>query len=92
MSERISLLWLVLRFSIALFRKLCASEKKYGWRGGWREIGWRPTLLHQIRTHVEKGDPRDVAAYCAFAWHHGWPVAEIQKRERGQHERPDLDA
>jgi hypothetical protein len=21
--------------------------------------------------HVAKGDPRDVAAYCAFLWHHG---------------------
>lgn len=29
-----------------------------------------------LAEHVAKGDPRDVAAYCAFAWHHGWSTAE----------------
>jgi hypothetical protein len=25
----------------------------------------------KLLEHVANGDPRDVAAYCAFLWHHG---------------------
>jgi DNA repair exonuclease SbcCD ATPase subunit len=28
----------------------------------------------KLREHVEKGDPLDVAAYCAFLWYHGQPA------------------
>ncbi len=31
-------------------------------------------MLRSIRQHLAKGDPRDVAAYCAFAWYHGWSL------------------
>lgn len=67
---------LVDRFTAALRAKLKASEKKHGWSGAWKDISWRPTLLYAIREHVDKGDPRDVAAYCAFAWHHGWSLSD----------------
>lgn len=30
---------------------------------------------------MTKGDPLDVAAYCAFAWHHGWPTATDDDRK-----------
>jgi len=67
---------LLSRFAEAVQSKLYAAEEKYGWRGGWKEDGWQDKLREDIRTHVEKGDPRDVAAYCAFAWHHGWSLSQ----------------
>ncbi len=66
---------LVARFSAALLNKLIAAERKYEWKHGWRADAWADGLRREIREHVEKGDPRDVAAYCAFAWHHGWTLA-----------------
>lgn len=67
---------LVANFSKALLQKLYASEAKYNWQGGWKKDDWRDDLLKDIRKHVEKGDPRDVAAYAAFAWHHGWSLKD----------------
>lgn len=63
---------LVDRFSRALLQKLIASEKKYEFGNGWLEPldTWDDPLQDQLVRHVEKGDPLDVAAYCAFAWHH----------------------
>ena len=66
---------LVDRFAVALKDKLRAAEAKYGWNDGWKSDDWQIGLAARIREHVEKGDPRDVAAYCAFAWHHGWSLA-----------------
>src|SRR5512146_571765 len=75
-EEDAALVELVERFSAALLEKLRASEAKYGWSGGWRhDPNWADDLRRDIRKHIEKGDPRDVAAYCAFAWHHGWSLA-----------------
>lgn len=67
---------LVDRFAEALKDKLAKAERKYGYQDGWRDPSWRDALLAKLREHVGKGDPRDVAAYCAFAWHHGWSISE----------------
>lgn len=61
-------------FGSSLLDKLVDSESKYGWRGKWRDKGWREELCRELREHVGKGDPRDVAAFCAFAWYHGWSL------------------
>ncbi len=66
---------LVSRFSTALLEKLRAAEAKYGYSDGWLKTDWPDDLRRDIRRHVDKGDPRDVAAYCAFAWHHEWSLA-----------------
>lgn len=66
---------LVREFSVALLAKLREAEAKYGYSNDWARDGWGDALRQHIREHVEKGDPRDVAAYCAFAWHHGWTLA-----------------
>lgn len=63
---------LVDRFSAALKEKLHAAEAKYGHDDAWMRDDWQTDLVRDLQRHVEKGDPRDVAAYCAFAWHHGW--------------------
>jgi len=66
---------LVARFSEALLAKLRDAQQKYGY-DGWVRDDWADELRLHLRQHVEKGDPRDVAAYCAFAWHHGWSLAQ----------------
>lgn len=68
---------LVSRFSVALLSKLRDADKKQGHGNGWLNDDWRDDLVGSMLHHVNKGDPRDVAAYCAFAWHHGWSVSPI---------------
>lgn len=65
---------LVLTFAKALAEKLHRSEQKYGWSDGWKDVGWQDKCLADFHHHINKGDPRDVAAYCAFMWYHGWPT------------------
>ena len=66
---------LVDRFAAALLEKLRAAEKKYGYDDAWTRPDWHDDLIVHLHKHIAKGDPRDVAAYCAFAWHHGWSLA-----------------
>lgn len=65
---------LVDRFAKAMKEKLEKAEAKYGYSDGWLADDWHDDLVRDLAAHVQKGDPRDVAAYCAFAWHHGWPT------------------
>lgn len=83
---------LVSRFSLALLEKIIASEAKYGWRNGWLRNDWEAKCRAEMLRHIEKGDPRDVAAYCAFMWHHGWNTSNGQQKpcpecgnDRGHH-------
>lgn len=62
---------LVQRFTTALAEKLARAEKKYGYRDGWASPDCVDGCQAALREHLRKGDPRDVAAYCAFLWHHG---------------------
>ena len=66
---------LVDRFASALEAKLRMAEAKYGWRNKWLRADWREECQGKLAHHVGKGDPRDVAAYAAFCWHHGWPTS-----------------
>jgi hypothetical protein len=66
---------LVRRFSEALANKLAGAEKKYGYSDAWQSPNWMDECRAQLMRHIEKGDPRDVAAYCAFLWHHGESTA-----------------
>ena len=61
---------LVARFSNALLKKLRLAQANG--RSGWDHDDWEADCQRGLLRHVEKGDPRDVAAYCAFMWHHGW--------------------
>lgn len=66
---------LVSDFSVALKSKLNAAREKYGHEDeAWQDTGWKAELLEQLHDHLIKGDPRDVAAYCAFAWYHQWSI------------------
>lgn len=70
---------LVKRFAVALAKKLRLAEEKYGFGDGWADDHWEKECLAHFHSHIEKGDPRDVAAYCAFMWHHGWITAPDDK-------------
>lgn len=61
---------LVARFSKALLAKLRLAQANG--RSGWDRNDWEKQCQEGLLRHLEKGDPRDVAAYCAFMWHHGW--------------------
>jgi len=63
---------LVQRFALALAKKLRLAEERYGHTDGWSRDDWEAECRDHLYQHLEKGDPRDVAAYCAFMWHHGW--------------------
>ena len=63
---------LVNDFCSALKDKLLAAQIKYHYDDGWRDSNWQQECLKKFKSHIEKGDPRDVAAYCAFMWFHGW--------------------
>lgn len=61
---------LVIGFASALATKLYNAQQKYGYWDGWTSPDWMSDCRAELRKHVEKGDPRDVAAYCAFLWYH----------------------
>lgn len=78
---------LVDHFSMALAEKLAEAEQKHGFKDGWLDPTWQDECRRQLHHHAAKGDPRDVAAYCAFCWHHGWPTtlpASPPERTEGQ--------
>ncbi|WP_242430053.1 hypothetical protein [Kluyvera intermedia] len=66
---------LVADFSTALAEKLYKAQLKYGYSDNWTRDGWAEECLQHFHQHIDKGDPRDVAAYCAFMWYHGWSTA-----------------
>lgn len=58
-------------FADAVVEKLRAADEKYGHGLMWRDDPNLDGMRRELREHLEKGDPRDVAAYCAFLWYHG---------------------
>jgi hypothetical protein len=62
---------LMIGFVTAMLLKLLKSERKYGYSTNWMRTGWMEECRSELRKHVLKGDPLDVAAYCAFLWFHG---------------------
>jgi hypothetical protein len=58
-------------FALQMKAKLAAAREKG--RGGWQTCS-PLSLSEMLRDHVEKGDPRDVANFCMFLWHHVSPI------------------
>lgn len=79
---------LVCQFAEALAEKLANAERKYGYSDGWADPTWMDECRAKLREHVEKGDARDVAAYCAFLWFHNESTSgnpkERQRSARGK--------
>ena len=61
---------LVWDFAKALAEKLYIAQEKYGYSDGWAQSNWVDECREELHRHIRKGDPRDVAAYCAFLWYH----------------------
>lgn len=79
-------------FARALKDKLAAAQVKYGFSDGWSSPDWEKECQCKLAEHAKKGDPRDVAAFCAFMWHHGWrtcsdvsATSEWEVRPAGSH-------
>lgn len=68
---------LICDFASALAEKLYKAQLKYGYSDNWKRGDWSEQCLQHFHQHIGKGDPRDVAAYCAFMWFHGWKT-ELQ--------------
>ncbi|KUY72687.1 hypothetical protein WI25_12745 [Burkholderia cepacia] len=68
---------LVRRFNVALAAKLARAEHKYGYADSWAAPDWMDECREQLLRHIAKGDPLDVAAYCAFLWHHGEVTVKV---------------
>lgn len=83
---------LVLRFASALADKLYKAEQKYGRSTDWMKDDWYDDCLQSLLEHIEKGDPKDVAAYCAFMWHHGWETKVAQPSQEEQKSVSDRQA
>lgn len=64
------------RFAYAMKQKLALAREKG--RSGWQQMN-PAELSDMLRDHVEKGDPRDVANFCMFLWHHGWVIETTNK-------------
>ncbi|EPV1495853.1 hypothetical protein ACV2MU_003185 [Klebsiella pneumoniae] len=74
---------LVTDFCTALAEKLYKAQLKYGYDADWKQDGWTSQCQAHFHQHIAKGDPRDVAAYCAFMWWHGWstkPAEGVESR------------
>lgn len=74
---------LVINFASKMGYKLRKSQIKYGFTNGWRHPNWNTAKgddqfsnPHEcwvaFSHHINKGDPVDVANYCAFMDWHGW--------------------
>lgn len=72
---------LVTDFCTALAEKLYKAQLKYGYDADWKQAGWASQCHAHFHQHIAKGDPRDVAAYCAFMWWHGWSTKPAEGLE-----------
>lgn len=67
---------LVVKFAEAIADKLRRAEIKYDFTNEWKtDTCWRDKCMDDLLEHLAKGDPRDVAIYCAFMWHHHWKTS-----------------
>lgn len=72
---------LVTDFCTAIAEKLYKAQLKYGYDTDWKQDGWPSQCQAHFHQHISKGDPRDVAAYCAFMWWHGWSTKAAEVLE-----------
>lgn len=77
-----ALVILVDRFAKRLLAKLQLAHANG--RRGWEKDDWESECQLGLLRHLEKGDPRDVAAYCAFMDHHGWITVPATPSDNAQ--------
>lgn len=65
---------MVAEFATAVSNKLYKVQVEKGRILDWQQPGWEDECRKHLRECVEKGDPIDVAALCAFLNYHGEPT------------------
>lgn len=68
---------LILNFAQAMAEKLYVAQEKYSYSDSWLLDDWKEKCTTDLHTHIAKGDPVDVANYCAFMWYHKWTTATL---------------
>jgi hypothetical protein len=63
---------LIQAFAVALADKARDAEVKHGFGDDWISNLTETECRIDLLKRLEKGDPRDVAIYCAFMWARGW--------------------
>ena len=63
---------LIQAFAVALADKARNAEVKHGFSDDWASKLTETECRIDLLGHLAKGDPRDVALYCAFMWARGW--------------------
>ena len=67
------------RFAAAMKAKL--SKARNAGRSGWQDPAWPVEAIgDNLRKHVEKGDPRDVANYCMFLFERGERIPQPKEK------------
>lgn len=89
-DEEAQLYVLCQMFALKMFWKAFEAEQKYNFNGAWREPDWQEDFVKKFSYHVLKGDPRDVALFCAFADHHGWSTDWPKNLEDAAHNMVQL--
>lgn len=57
---------------LQLREKMIRNEQKYGWTNEWLTSDWEDECRNEMKRHIEKGDPKDVAIYAMFMMFRGW--------------------
>jgi len=52
--------------------KMISNQKKYGYSNEWLTYDWEKECSMELRKHLDKGDPKDVAIYAMFMMYRGW--------------------
>lgn len=63
---------LVNNFAHQMKVKLLTAQEKYGFNDDWKNADWESKCRVDLYHHLNKGDPIDVANYCAFMLFHNW--------------------
>lgn len=82
---------MVFDFAKALGDKLRTAEIKYGRTDEWATQDWEAECRSKLLKHIDKGDPLDVAAYCAFMWSRGWQTNSPEQAPQGLQNQPGID-
>lgn len=73
---------LILLFASRMAEKLSKVQDEKGKVVGWTDTDWKKECQTKLLQAVEKGDPVDVANYCAFMFYHGWSTNLPNEREQ----------
>jgi hypothetical protein len=65
---------LLINFVQKMGQKLRETEIKHNYGNSWKYDNWQLKCGKDFITHIEKGNPIDVANYCAFMDYHNWEL------------------